>query len=254
MEPVEADRMHSGKIRKSLSFVMAGYNEEAIAARAICWVLDALESRVEDYELILVDDASTDRTLEIMKAAEKEDPHVRVLENRVNLNYGASVLRGLKAAEKDWLVYDAFDLEMEPGAFLDLFRNLDEENGLVVFRRESYPAVSWRKITSLGNRLMLRLLFPFLMRGTPVLNHTQLFRRSDLDRMIPLARSPVFFSCEMVFRGKLAGIRWVDVPIPFHSISGVRPGAFGHLNDILWALHDMLRFRWKLWWRRKDFR
>ena len=237
----------SGKCGESLSFIMAGYNEEKYAVQAVRTVAHALEETFERYEIILVDDGSRDNTLALMRQCAEEDPHVRVVENSINLNYGAAVLRGLKAARCDWAVYDAFDLEMEPHDFARRFAAMPSRPDVVVYERETYEAVAWRKFASLLNKGLLNLLFPMLMRGTPTHNHTQLFRRAILDDIIPLSRSPIFFSPEMVFRAKLRGLSWANEKIPFHSIDGVRKGAFGHLYDIIWAVTDMLRFRIRLW-------
>jgi len=235
------------KIKQSLSFIMAGYNEEPLVTRAVGEVASVLAEAFETYEIILVDDGSKDRTLELMKQCAAEDAHIRVLENGVNLNYGAGVLRGLKAAQNEWAVYDAFDLEMAPADFVRLLREMDQSADVVVYERETYEAVLWRRFASQLNKGLLHLLFPLLMRGTPTLNHTQMFRRSRLDEIIPLSRSPIFFSPELVFRAKLRHMKVINQKVPFHSIDGVRKGAFGKAYDIIWAVTDMLRFRIRLW-------
>lgn len=232
---------------KSLSFVMAGYNESENIDKVLEIVTAVLDENIADYEIILVDDGSRDDTLRLMQAWADKHPRIRVLENGVNLNYGAAVLRGLKAARKDWVVYDAFDLEMHPKDFVEHFRQMPEETDVVVYQRATYEAVPWRQFASLLNRLALNVLFPKLMRGTPILNHTQMFRTECVKKIIPLSRSPIFFSPEMIFRAKLQGMKWENVKLPFFCIDGVRPGAFGHVYDILWALADMLRFRFRLW-------
>ena len=125
------------KCDESLSFVMAGYNEQSNVRQAVKTVADALEEAFDKYEIILVDDGSTDRTLSLMRSCAEEDRHIRVIENGVNLNYGSSVLRGMKAAKLDWVVYDAFDLEMEPHEFVRRFRDMDKTLDVMVFDRET---------------------------------------------------------------------------------------------------------------------
>jgi len=235
------------KIKKSLSFVMAGYNEEDNVIKAVSIVNEVLAENIEDYEIILVDDGSKDNTLSLMKQMAEENHRIRVLENKVNLNYGAAVLRGLMAAKKDWVVYDAFDLEMHPKDFVRFYEKLDEKYEVVVFERITYDAVKWRRFASKLNLLALNVLYPVLMRGTPVLNHTQMFKRSIIPDIIPKSRSPIFFSPEMVFRAKLKKYKWINVKIKFFSLGDIRPGAFGHIYDMLWAIQDMLRFRIMLW-------
>ncbi len=231
---------------------MAGYNEERIVIEAVSQVQKALEAHFEDYEIVLVDDGSKDNTLALMRRCAEKDPHIRVIENGINLNYGSGVLRGLKFSTKKWVVYDAFDLEMDPLDFIELFNSTDRNVDVVVYQRETYEAVFWRKFASLLNTAILNILFPMLMRGTPTLQHTMMFRRSCLDGIIPLSRSPIFFSAELVFRAKLKKLNWVNQKIRFNSIDGVRKGAFGHLYDILWALIDMFRFRFLLWGGKVD--
>ena len=235
------------KCGESLSFIMAGYNEENNVRAAVEAVVDALEGAFEHYEIILVDDGSTDRTLSLMRSCAEEYRNIRVIENGINLNYGASVLRGMKAAQYDWVVYDAFDLEMEPHDFVNSFLSMDKTLDVMVFDRETYEAVAWRKLASVMNKLLLHLFFPLLMRGTPTLNHTQLFRRACVNEIIPLSRSPIFFSAEMIFRAKLKKLSWGNQALRFHSIDGIRRGAFGHIYDILWAVTDLLRFRFRAW-------
>lgn len=235
------------KSGESLSFIMAGYNEETNVRQAVETVADALAEAFERYEIILVDDGSTDQTLSLMKSCTEENRHIRIIENGINLNYGSSVLRGMKAAKHDWVVYDAFDLEMEPHEFVNIFMDMDKTLDVMVFDRETYEAVAWRKVASLLNKMLLHVFFPVLMRGTPTLNHTQLFRRACLEEIMPLSRSPIFFPAEMIFRAKIKKMSWANQKIPFHSIDGVRRGAFGHLYDILWAVADLLRFRFRVW-------
>src|SRR5262249_7794536 len=57
-----------------------------------------------DYEIVLVNDASTDRTLERMQALAAADPHVRVLDNPVNLGFGGSYKRGARAATATYVM------------------------------------------------------------------------------------------------------------------------------------------------------
>src|ERR1700730_7186605 len=58
----------------------------------------------DDYEIILVNDASTDRTLERMQALAAADPHIHVLEEPVHLGFGGSYKRGAKAASATYVM------------------------------------------------------------------------------------------------------------------------------------------------------
>ena len=234
-------------LSQSVSFIIAGYNEEENVLTAVEEVWQVLHSNFTDYEIILVTDGSKDDTLEKMEQCEKKYPNIKLLNNLINLNFGTSVLRGIKAAQKDYVVYDAFDLPLKPEDFVEKFEEMVEENtDVLVLQRTNYLCTTWRKITSNINVIMLRLLFPKLTQNTPILNFTQVYRRSIFDNIIPLARSPIFVWPEMVFRAKIQGFK-VDNVIAVPSVKNVRKGAFGHPHDIIWGMYDMMRFRIRLW-------
>lgn len=224
-----------------VSYVLAGYNESELIEEAVSRCVKALEKDFDDYELILINDASKDNTLEIMNRCAQENPHIRVLDNLVNLNFGTSVLRGLKAAKKEWVVYNAVDLPLKPELTKKLIRHAQAYDVLVL-ERTAYGGVFWRKITSNMNILLLNILFPKLMKGTPIVNYVQIFRRSIIDRVMPLARSPIFVWPEMIFRAKLLGLRVGNIKNR-PDISKVRKGAFGHPHDIIWGIYEMFRFK-----------
>ena len=231
-----------------ISYVLAAYNEAEIISDCIQRIVRMLEQDFDDYELILVNDASIDKTGEIMERAAKDNTKITVLQNMVNLNFGTSVLRGMRAARKEWVVFNAADLPLYPEETKEILQ-IAQSYDVLVLERVNYNAVFWRKITSKANSLLLYVLYPRLTRGTPVLNYIQAFRRDCLDVCIPLARSPIFVWPEMIFRAKLAGLRVGNLKHMPH-IKQVRKGAFGKPHDIIWGIYDMFRFRLRLWQRK----
>ena len=85
------------------------YNEEALIDTFLERALAALEASVSDYELILVDDGSTDRTNEIAQVHAKHNPHLRVITNERNMNIGVSFKRALAAAQKEFVFWQTVD-------------------------------------------------------------------------------------------------------------------------------------------------
>jgi len=231
-----------------VSYILAGYNEASQIEECIQRIVQALKSDFDDYELILVDDASTDETGEIMERIARDDPKIKVIHNLINLNFGTSVLRGMRTAKKEWIIYNAVDLPLYPGETKEVLA-VAQDYDVVVLERTEYNGVFWRKITSKVNTLLLHMLYPKLMRGTPVTNYIQVFRRDCLNTCIPLARSPIFVWPEMIFRAKLAGLKVGNFQHTPH-IDKPRKGAFGKPHDIIWGIYDMLRFRLRLWQRK----
>ena len=89
------------------------YIERAISAgRAACEGL-IVAGEIGDYELIVVDDASTDRTPEIADQVALADPHVRVVHHPVNRKLGGSIKTGFGAATGDLVLYTDADLPFD---------------------------------------------------------------------------------------------------------------------------------------------
>lgn len=230
-----------------ISYVIAGYNEEKAIKESVQKCIAMLERDFDDYELILVNDASKDATGEIMKSFAESNSKIKYLDNVVNLNFGTSVLRGIRAATKDYVVYNAADL---PFPLEDTKKIMNEAQNydVLVLERTAYKCVFWRKITSNINRILLNILYPKLMRGTPVTNYVQVFRTDRISQILPFARSPIFVWPEMIFRAKLQGLKVGNIKNT-PDIQDVRSGAFGHPHDILWGMYEMARFRIRCWQR-----
>lgn len=234
------------KSTRFVSVVMAGYNEEKLAEGSMEAVYSALADNFERFELILVDDASKDRTLELMEQFGQTHDHTTVLRNNVNLNFGTAVLRGLVEASGEYVIYQSFDLGVRPEDMVRQLKELDGTEDVQVLERQGYTPTRWRKVTSRVNEILLKVLFPKLTKGTPVLNYVQIFRREIIPEIIPLARSPIFVWPELIFRAKLKNLHVTNVPQAC-NMDVTRSGAFGHPHDIIWGIYDMLRFRMRLW-------
>jgi glycosyltransferase involved in cell wall biosynthesis len=83
--------------KPTFGFVIPCFNEEDNVAATVESVREGMGGR-DDCEIILVNDASTDHTLERMQALAAADPRIRVLDNPGNLGFGGSYKRGAKAA------------------------------------------------------------------------------------------------------------------------------------------------------------
>lgn len=234
------------KIKTSLSVVLAGYNEEENVENAIRETEQVLRSSFENWEIILVNDGSADATGAIMKKWSELNSHIKYLDNVVNMNFGASVLRGLYSAEKEFVIYNAMDLPLLPSDMPSIMMEIEEDNvDCLILERTGNKSVAWRRICSLGNQILLRILYPVLTRGTPILNYIQIYRTEILKDIMPLARSPIFVWPELIFRVKMKGYRWRNRKTPC-SVKQLRKGAFGRPHDIIWGVYEMMRFKTKI--------
>jgi dolichol-phosphate mannosyltransferase len=89
------------KIRYSTSFVIPALNEEKVVEEVVRAVWETVSLHLEMFEIILIDDGSTDQTGQIMDRLASELPRMRVIHNATNLGLGAAYQRGVREAKLD---------------------------------------------------------------------------------------------------------------------------------------------------------
>jgi glycosyltransferase involved in cell wall biosynthesis len=180
------------------------YVERAIAtATAICTTMVA-DGVIGDYELIVVDDKSTDRTAEIADALADKDGHVRVVHHPVNRKLGGSIKTGFETAKGDLVLYsDAdlpFDFEEVPRA-IRLLRLYDADL-VSAYRFDRTGEGYTRAIYTFLYNLLIRTMFGVKARD---INFAfKLLRRRVLDN-IELRSEGSFIDAELIIRALRSG-------------------------------------------------
>lgn len=232
------------KLSQSISLVIPVYNERDLTKPCLSRCIEVLSHDFKDFEIILIDDGSTDGTSDIMEEIAKGDDRIKILHNIINLNVGISIQRGIASANKDFVVHNAVDLPLAPEDIAKLILSA-KDCDVFVLERKSYSGYTiWRRIASRINRILLRLLFPFISIGIRDFNFTQIYRNNILVKIMPIARSPAFTTAEMILRAKYNGLRIKSTYVDYRPRT-LGKSAFGKPHDVFWSLYDMLRFRIK---------
>jgi glycosyltransferase involved in cell wall biosynthesis len=90
------------------------YNEELNIEHAIAAAVEALTKYSDDYEIIIVNDASTDSSPLLVARAIEENPRIRIVHHQKNRKLGGALKSGFAAAEKDVVLYMDADLPFDP--------------------------------------------------------------------------------------------------------------------------------------------
>lgn len=148
--------------RISLSVFFPCYNEEANVERTTRAALAACRAITDDFEVIIVNDGSRDRTGQIAERLAGEHPEVRVVHNRPNRGYGGALQAGFLSAGKEWVFYTdgdgQFDFREIP-KLLELLDRYDIVSAYRVDRRDppvrKLNAFAWTTLCNLllGTRL-----------------------------------------------------------------------------------------------------
>ncbi|MGE0555119.1 MAG: glycosyltransferase family 2 protein [Gemmatimonadales bacterium] len=194
-----------------LSVVVPLYNEEESVPRLIESVGAAL--RGTDWELVLVDDGSTDRTTDVVAGLARPGSGVRLV--RLARNYGqtAAMQAGFDQARGKVIVSMDGDLQNDPGDILRLVAKLDEGYDLVAgYRVRRQDKVISRKIPSwIANRLIRRAT------GVPIRDNgcsLKAYRREVLERMRLYSDMHRFIPA---VAAATAGARIAEVPVTHHA-------------------------------------
>jgi glycosyltransferase involved in cell wall biosynthesis len=97
------------KFDRSVSLLCWAYNEEASLGVYLERATQLMEETVKDYEIVLIDDGSTDRTYEIAKEFQEKHPKLKIFQNECNLNVGISSRRAIQRASKEFLFWQTID-------------------------------------------------------------------------------------------------------------------------------------------------
>ena len=149
--------------------VLPAYNEESNIGNLLTRIDEALEDANLEYRVIVVDDGSSDRTLDILRSSQARFP-LTIHEHRINQGLGATIRDGLflaseEAAENDIVITMDADETHTPGLILRMVRMIREGHDVVIASRyrqgaRIYGLSWWRRIVSYAASWLFRLLFP----------------------------------------------------------------------------------------------
>jgi dolichol-phosphate mannosyltransferase len=237
-------RGREGESGWSVSLVIPAYNEEAGIRQAVREADRALARLAERYEILVVDDGSTDATGEVAAEAARRRPHVRVLWHPENRGYGAALRTGFEAARFDRVAFTDADCQF----FLDDLApllSLTDRCPLAVGHRVNRQDTWRRRFLSWGYNTLVRGLLGTRVRDCDCA--LKVFRREVLAHLLPESRG-FFVNTEMLTRARQLGYAVAEVPVRHrprrHGRSTVR------LSDIPRTLGHLIPF----WWSRVVFR
>ncbi len=148
-----------------LSVVVPVHNESGNAANLVCEIADALEGRA--FEIIFVNDASTDQTLDELVEITAKVPQLRILTHRSNAGQSRAIRSGVQAARAPVVGTLDGDGQNDPADLPELFRRLTRPDApgdlaMVMGRRASRKDTAWKRF---GSRFANNIRQSFLKDG-----------------------------------------------------------------------------------------
>jgi glycosyltransferase involved in cell wall biosynthesis len=185
----------------SISAVLPAFNEEQVIAASVSAMVKTFEALGADYEVIVVNDGSRDRTAEILTRLGQENPRVRMVSHETNQGYGAAVWTGFTSATKDWVFLTDGDKQFDVDELSLLLPMMDGADMVIGYRHQrADPPL--RLLNAWGWKMLVNGLFGYTARDIDCA--FKLFRRRILDRVDVHSRGATL-SAEFLIKARRLG-------------------------------------------------
>jgi glycosyltransferase involved in cell wall biosynthesis len=198
----------------SISLIFPAWNEEDYVERAVARAMDVLPKLTDDFEILIINDASTDRTLEICEALAARNSRIRVISHQVNLKLGGAIRTGLANSTKDIVIYSDIDLPFdlqEVSRAVHLMSYL-EADMICAFRFDRTSEGSKRIAYSFLYNLLIRNLFDVAIKDVNF--SFKVIHRRVLEA-IELKSEGSFIDAEMVVKAIRRGFRVFQMGVDY---------------------------------------
>jgi len=262
------------KFDHSVSLLCWAYNEEDSIQGYLVKATQLMDSSVDDYEIILIDDGSRDKTYEIARAFQEKNSKLKIFRNERNLNVGISSQRAIQRASKEFLFWQTIDWCYDISNLREFLGYLEEYDVVQGVRRNPVdvrikllkPFAALLKlfgmkhltrrsdtiqkaIISLLNYILIRVLFRVPLSD---FQNVTFYRTSWIQSLKFESRSS-FSNPEMLLKSYWNGMSIKEVPISFLGRNkGEAKGT--RLAAIIGSVKDIFRlwFRWIIL-RKREF-
>lgn len=225
----------------SLSIFFPCYNEAENVGPMMEQAVKVGEGYGIDYEVIVVDDGSSDRSAEIVRNWTAKNPRVRLVRHEKNLGYGAALRTGLKAATKDLVLLTDGDNQFHLSDIEKLFTKIDSCD-VVVGHRQDRRDKSYRRLNGFLWTQMSRMLFGLQVRDIDCA--FKLFRRKCLENL-ELRSDYLLIHAEILARLKKKGARIEEIGITHYPrFAGTATAT--RLWPMLKSVGELVRLYWQI--------
>jgi glycosyltransferase involved in cell wall biosynthesis len=205
--------------RIDLSLVLPCYNEAPHLVASVQEIVRVLDGSDYSYELIFVEDCSTDHTREVLDGLRSELPSAQFIMHEVNQGRGQAVIDGLRAARGDVAGYLDIDLEVGAEFIPDMMDAIalegwDAATGLRTIEFSLIPMALLRHVLSIGYRILFRLFLGIPVRDPET--GCKFFRRRALLPILEHANNAGWFwDSQIMTYSYLSGLKIREVPCRF---------------------------------------
>jgi glycosyltransferase involved in cell wall biosynthesis len=234
---------HSGTPRPSnpaVSVVIPALNEQDTLQHIVEWTVAALREVTDDYEVVIVDDGSTDETGRISDSLAVQSSGIRVIHNPHPTGYGGALHTGFMAATKELIGLITADAEFHPTdlpRFVEAIADADIVTSICPHR----PMPLYRKFLSWGWRTCMALV----LGERPLIEGTYMVRR-DFFRLLEIESRSGMYVMEMLIKARRRGARMKVIAINVYPRADMSKSKVANFRTIVKHFSEMFSLRQRL--------
>jgi glycosyltransferase involved in cell wall biosynthesis len=222
----------------TLSIFFPTYNEEENIAESIEKAVSVAEHSpfIEDYEVIVVNDGSSDNTQHVAEQYAAKNPKVRVVTHAVNRGYGAALVTGFATATKEYVFYTDADLQFDMTEVNNLLIHIDAADAVIGYRAPRKDPLM-RILNAKGWNILNRLFFGLKIRDIDCA--FKIFPTHTIQQ-VRFHAEGAMTSAESLIRLSRMGVSFKQVPVShLPRVAGSQTGA--KLSVIFRAFREMMQ-------------
>ena len=230
---------------KQLSVFFPLYNEEGNVKTNVQKALKVLDELKLKYEILLVNDGSTDNTAQIIDEIVNQNPNIKAIHHKTNLGYGEALRSGFYSAKYDTIVYTDGDGQFDFSEVTKFLNNIEENDVVMGYRIKRQDPI-FRILFKQGWKLSLFSFFGLTLKDIDC--GFKMVKKKVLEKIPKLESTRgAMINAEIVIKAKKAGFKIGQVGVNHYPrLSGKPTGA--SLRVIVKSYLDLFR----LWWKLKD--
>lgn len=222
-----------------LSIFFPFWNEEENVENVVKKAIPVANRVAKKWEMILVNDGSSDNTLGVAKSLTVNDQRLRVISRKKNRGYGAALRTGLENSRYDLIVFNDGDGQFDFSQIDKLLEKIEKSDMVIGFRKKRLDN-RFRHLLMILLKLWDFVFFGFRYKDIDC--GFKLFRKSVLNKILPLKSEGAMITTEILAKAKRANIKIAEVEVShFPRIYGDQSG--GNLRVILRAIRESF-FLW----------
>lgn len=234
----------SARAKPGISVFFPAYNDGGTIASMVLSALIVLRELTPDYEVIVVNDGSSDYTGEVLDELGKRYERVRVIHHEKNKGYGGALRTGFASATKDYVFYTDGDAQYDVRDLRSLWVAMGERVDVVNGYKVSRSDPIYRKVIGRMYHWLAKLAFGLRLRDVDC--DFRLIRSSVFDK-VHLESDSGVICVEMMKKIQDAGFKIVEVPVR-HYPRAYGGSQFFNPRRIFQALSDLFQLWWRLRW------